>query len=254
MQDVRGRYASDGEFTRATRSSRTATGRAAEQPSSPGLGRSGRHVRAFVPLRDAVACRRDGAARGPSVIAGVSRFHYLTEAQERPAGRTRVAPGWRQVQIGAERPNASACLGSCGSPTEAMARTHDRPARSGELMTCSRSADCADLPGGEGAGDRRHEQPSRRPLYRRPWPDDTYERIHADTFHLGGGTTSSPPARCAIRAMLDVAGATGRRPPGCSSDPGPTALTSATRAARLPRRTDVRRPSGYRWAQRRALW
>ncbi len=52
------------------------------------------------------------------------------------------------------------------------------------------------------------------PLYRRPWPNDIYERVRADTFHIGGWYDIF--TRCTLdqySAMREVAERTGRRAP-----------------------------------------
>ena len=52
------------------------------------------------------------------------------------------------------------------------------------------------------------------PLYRRPWPDDTYERVHADTFHIGGWYDFFIAETIRqYTAMREVAAAHGSRPP-----------------------------------------
>lgn len=57
-------------------------------------------------------------------------------------------------------------------------------------------------------------KPLDAPLYRRPWPDDTYERVRADTFHIGGWYDIFTPGTLnQYAAMREVAERTGRRAP-----------------------------------------
>ena len=84
-----------------------------------------------------------------SMIAGVSRFHYLTEAQERPGGAHEGSRlGWLQFQIGADlllrRHGTDAQKLAC-----AMADFGATTARlaSGELLDLLPLRQLADLPG-----------------------------------------------------------------------------------------------------------
>ena len=92
MQDVRGRYASDGEFTPSDQEfddGYDTVQWAAGLPGSDGtVGMFGRSYHSETQWRAAVM--QPPALK--SMVTGVSRFHYSTEAQERPRRRARGRP------------------------------------------------------------------------------------------------------------------------------------------------------------------
>jgi hypothetical protein len=58
---------------------------------------------------------------------------------------------------------------------------------SGELLQELPLRKFADLPGSSmGDAIAALDRAPDAPLYRRAWPADTYERVRADTFHIGG--------------------------------------------------------------------
>ena len=257
MQDVRGRYASDGEFAPSDQEfddGYDTVQWAAGLPGSDGqVGMFGRSYHAETQWRAAVM--EPPALK--SMIAGVSRFHHVTEAQERPGGANEGSRlGWLQFQIGADlllrrhrtEPQELACaMAEFGATTARLA--------SGELLDLLPLRQLADLPGSLMAPViAAMGGPLDTPLYRRPWPDNTYERVHADTFHIGGWYDIFTPG------TLEPVRGDARR----SRAPWPPPAPSARRpldAQLLPRqhrttrlrpqrlRGDPRRP---RWSQRRA--
>ena len=103
MQDVRGRYASDGEFTPSEQEFDDGYDTVAVGGRAPGsdgrVGMFGRSYHSETQWRAAVM--QPPALR--SMVTGVSQFHYTTEAQERPGGAHEGARlGWLQFQIGAD--------------------------------------------------------------------------------------------------------------------------------------------------------
>src|SRR3954447_14076537 len=103
MQDVRGRYASDGEFSPSDQEfddGYDSVQWAAALPGSDGqVGMFGRSYHSETQWR--------AAGMAPpalkSIVTGVSRFHHSTEAPERPGGAHEGSRlGWRQFQIGAD--------------------------------------------------------------------------------------------------------------------------------------------------------
>ena len=217
MQDVRGRYASDGEFAPSDQEFEDGYDTvqwAAGLPGSDGqVGMFGRSYHAETQWRAAVM--EPPALK--SMIAGVSRFHHVTEAQERPGGANEGSRlGWLQFQIGADlllrrhrtEPQELACaMAEFGATTARLA--------SGELLDLLPLRQLADLPGSLMAPViAAIGGPLDTPLYRRPWPDNTYERVHADTFHIGGWYDIFTPGTLSqYEAMRDVAERHGRRPP-----------------------------------------
>jgi putative CocE/NonD family hydrolase len=217
MQDVRGRYASDGEFAPSDQEfddGYDTVQWAAGLPGSDGqVGMFGRSYHAETQWRAAVM--EPPALK--SMIAGVSRFHHVTEAQERPGGANEGSRlGWLQFQIGADlllrrhrtEPQELACaMAEFGATTARLA--------SGELLDLLPLRQLADLPGSLMAPViAAIGGPLDTPLYRRPWPDNTYERVHADTFHIGGWYDIFTPGTLSqYEAMRDVAERHGRRPP-----------------------------------------
>jgi putative CocE/NonD family hydrolase len=217
MQDVRGRYASDGEFVPSDQEfddGYDSVQWAAALPGADGqVGMFGRSYHSETQWRAAVT--RPPALK--SIVTGVSRFHYSTEAEERPGGAHEGARlGWRQFQIGADallrqhRGNPDALARAMADYSATAARL-----ASGELLSALPLRRLAELPGSM-MGDviTAMDRPLDAPLYRLAWPEDTYERVHADTFHIGGwydifttGTLNQ------YRAMAEVAERTGRRTP-----------------------------------------
>jgi putative CocE/NonD family hydrolase len=217
MQDVRGRYASDGEFTPSDQEfddGYDTVAWAAGLPGSNGtVGMFGRSYHSETQWRAAVM--QPPALR--SIVTGVSRFHASTEAHERRGGAHEGDRlGWLQNLIGPDL-LARRHRGDPAALARAMAEYGAATARlaSGELFATLPLRRLADLPGGMMAeaiaGMRR---PLDAPRYRRPWPPDPYARVHADTFHIGGwydiftGGTLDQYA-----AMRDVAERAGRRAP-----------------------------------------
>jgi uncharacterized protein len=217
MQDVRGRYASDGEFTPSEQEfddGYDAVQWAAGLPGSDGsVGMFGRSYHSETQWRAAVT----QPAALKSIVTGVSRFHYLLEAQERPGGAHEGARlGWMQLLIGADV-LARRHRGDPEGLARAMAEWGDVGARlaSGELFEVLPLRQLADLPGSMmGTVVAAMGKPLDAPLYRRPWPDDTYERVRADTFHIGGWYDIFTPGTLnQYAAMREVAERTGRRVP-----------------------------------------
>jgi putative CocE/NonD family hydrolase len=217
MQDVRGRFASDGEFTPSDQEFDdgydTVAWAAGLAGSNGAVGMFGRSYHSETQWRAAVTA--PPALR--SIVTGVSRFHAATEAQERRGGAHEGDRlGWLQNLIGPDL-LARRHRGDPAALARAMAEYGAATARlaSGELFATLPLRRLADLPGGMMAdaiaGMRR---PLDAPRYGRPWPSDPYARVHADTFHIGGwydiftGGTLDQYA-----AMRDVAGRTGRRAP-----------------------------------------
>lgn len=217
MQDVRGRYASDGEFTPSEQEfddGYDTVQWAATLPYSDGqVGMFGRSYHSETQWRAAVM--RPPALR--SMVTGVSRFHYSTEAQERPGGAHEGARlGWRQFQIGADL-LVRRHRGDPDGLARAMAGFAATTARlaSGQLLAHLPLRELADLPGSM-MGDviAAMRRPLDAPLYQRPWPADTYARVQADTFHIGGWYDIFTPGTLSqYAAMREVAERTGRRPP-----------------------------------------
>jgi putative CocE/NonD family hydrolase len=209
MQDVRGRYASDGEFTPSDQEFEDGYDSvewAGALPGSDGqVGTFGRSYHSETQWRAAVM----EPPSLTSMVTGVSRFHYSTEAQERPGGAHEGGRlGWLQFQIGTDAllrrhrvdPDALA---------RAMAEFSATTARlaSGELLDVLPLRQLAGLPGSMmGSVIDAMSAPLDTPLYRRPWPADTYERVHADTFHIGGWYDIFTPGTLSqYEAMRNVA-------------------------------------------------
>jgi putative CocE/NonD family hydrolase len=217
MQDVRGRYASDGEFVPSDQEfddGYDSVQWAAGLPGADGsVGMFGRSYHSETQWRAAVT--QPPALK--SIVTGVSRFHYSVEAQERPGGAHEGARlGWMQFLIGADR-LARRHRGDPDGLARALAELGGTSARlaSGELFEVLPLRRLADLPGSMmGTVLRAMGDPLDAPLYRRPWPDDIYERVHADTFHIGGWyDIFTPGTLTQYEAMRDVAERTGRRGP-----------------------------------------
>jgi uncharacterized protein len=217
MQDVRGRYASDGEFTPSDQEfedGHDTVQWAAALPWSDGrVGMFGRSYHSETQWRAAVM--QPPALH--SMITGVSRFHHSIEAQDRPGGAHEGARlGWRQFLIGADqlaRRHRDDPAGLARA-SAAFGATSARLA-SGELLAHLPLRELADLPG-SAMGDvvAAMRRPPDAPLYQRPWPTDTYERVHADTFHIGGWYDIFTPGTLGqYEAMRTVAERTGPRPP-----------------------------------------
>jgi len=217
MQDVRGRYASDGEFIPSEQEfddGYDAVQWAAGMPGSDGtVGMFGRSYHSETQWRAAVT--QPPALK--SMVTGVSRFHYSTEAQERPGGAHEGARlGWVQQLIGADvlarryRADREALAGALAELGETSARL-----ASGELFEALPLRRLADLPGSTmGPVVEAMSRPPDAPLYRRPWPDDLYERVRAETFHIGGWYDIFTPGTLAqYAAMREIAERTGRRVP-----------------------------------------
>src|SRR3954462_2160370 len=124
-----------------------------------------------------------------SMVTGVSGFHYSSESQERPGGAHEGSRlGWMQFQIGAEA-LVRRYRGDAEGLAEAMADFGSTTARvgSGEPLEVPPLRRLQDLPGSM-MGDvvEAMSRPLDAPLYQRPWPSDTYERVRADSFHVGG--------------------------------------------------------------------
>jgi putative CocE/NonD family hydrolase len=217
MQDVRGRYASDGEFTPSEQEFEDGFDSvewAAGLPGSDGqVGTFGRSYHSETQWRAAVM--EPPALK--SMVTGVSRFHYAIEAQERPGGAHEGSRlGWPQFQIGAD----ALLRRHRADPVKlarAMAEFGVTTARlaSGELLDLLPLRQIADLPGSMmGSVVAAMSGPLDAPLYRRPWPADTYERVHADTFHIGGWYDIFTPGTLSqYEAMRDVAERRGQRVP-----------------------------------------
>ncbi len=209
MQDVRGRYASDGEFTPSDQEiddGYDSVEWAAALPGSDGqVGTFGRSYHSETQWRAAVT----EPPALMSMITGVSRFHYSTEAQERPGGAHEGGRlGWLQFQIGADAllrryrgdpEGLAAAMTEYGATTARLA--------SGELLELLPLRQLAKLPGSMmGSVIDAMSAPLDAPLYRTPWPVDTYERVHADTFHIGGWYDIFTPGTLSqYEAMRDVA-------------------------------------------------
>src|SRR4051794_11969854 len=217
MQDVRGRYASDGEFTPSDQEfddGYDSVQWAAALPGSDGqVGMFGRSYHSETQWRAAVMA----PPALKSMVTGVSRFHYSTEAQERPGGAHEGSRlGWMQFQIGADA-LARRFRGDPEGLARAMAEFGPTTARlaSGELLETLPLRRLADLPG-SAMGDviDAMSRPLDAPLYRRPWPADTYDRVNADTFHIGGWyDIFTPGTLTQYEAMRNVTARTGRRVP-----------------------------------------
>jgi uncharacterized protein len=217
MQDVRGRYASDGDFTPSDQEFEDGYDSvewAAALPGSDGqVGTFGRSYHSETQWRAAVM--EPPALK--SLVAGVSRFHYSTEAQERPGGAHEGGRlGWLQFQIGTDAllrrhrtdPDKLArAMAQFGATTARLA--------SGELLDVLPLRQLAGLPGSMmGPVIDAMSAPLDAPLYRRPWPTDTYDRVHADTFHIGGWYDMFAPGTLSqYAAMRDVAVRRGLRVP-----------------------------------------
>lgn len=152
-----------------------------------------------------------------SMVSGVSRSHYSIEAQDRPGGAQEGSRlGWMQFQIGADL-LARRHRGDHEGLARALAALGEVNARlaSGELLEVLPLRQLADLPGSMmGSVVAAMGKPLDAPLYRRPWPDDTYERVRADTFHIGGWYDIFTPGTLdQYGAMRAIAERTGRRVP-----------------------------------------
>jgi len=217
MQDVRGRYASGGKFTPSDQEFEDGYDSVQWAAGLPGfdggVGMFGRSYHSETQWRAAVT----GPPALRSIVTGVSRFHYSTEAQERPGGAHEGARlGWMQLLIGGDLlqrrhrgdPEALArALAEWGAASGRLA--------SGELFDVLPLRRLADLPGSMmGSVVAAMGHPLDAPLYRRPWPEDTYERVRADTFHIGGWYDIFTPGTLnQYEAMRGVAERTGRREP-----------------------------------------
>ena len=225
MQDVRGRYASDGVFEPGEcefDDGYDTVQWAAALPGSNGrVGMWGRSYHAETQWR--AAAEQPPALH--SMFSGVSKSHHAFEGEERPGGAHEGSRlGWRQVQIGAEEVRRRYVSDPAGL-NEALAQYAQTTARlvSGELTDQLPLRRLRDLPGGMMAPViDAMDQPAHAPLDQRAgdrvrqrgeWPAD-YSRITTDTFHLGGwydiflaGTLAQ------YRAMVVAAGETRRRPP-----------------------------------------
>jgi uncharacterized protein len=217
MQDVRGRYASDGEFTVSEQEfddGYDSVQWAAGLPGADGrVGMFGRSYHAETQWRAAVM--RPPALK--SIVTGVSKSHHVIEAEERPGGAHEGSRlGWRQFQVGADE-LLRRYRGDPDALARAMADYADTSSRlaSGELLCTLPLRRLADLPGSV-MGDviTTMDQPLDAALFQRPWPADMYQRVQADTFQIGGwydiflaGTLNQ------YRAMAEIADRTGRRPP-----------------------------------------
>jgi putative CocE/NonD family hydrolase len=217
MQDVRGRYASDGEFAASDQEFDDGYDSVQWTAGLPGangrVGMFGRSYHSETQWRAAVM--QPPALK--SMVTGVSKVHHVIEAEERPGGAHEGSRlGWRQFQIGADA-LARRHRGNPDALARAMAEYADTSGRlaSGELLSAVPLRRLADLAGSM-MGDviAAMDQPLDAPLYQRPWPADMYERVQADTFQIGGwydifltGTLNQ------YRAMAEVAERTGRRSP-----------------------------------------
>jgi putative CocE/NonD family hydrolase len=152
-----------------------------------------------------------------SIVTGVSKFHDNIEAEERRGGAHEGDRlGWLQFQIGADR-LARRHRGDQEGLARAMAEYGGTTAKlaSGELYGVLPLRTIAELPGSMiGSALAAMGRPLDAPLSRRPWPSDLYERVQADSFHIGGwydiflaGTLSQ------YQAMRDVSERAGRRVP-----------------------------------------
>jgi putative CocE/NonD family hydrolase len=217
MQDVRGRYASDGDFDPGVHEFEDGYDTvqwAAGLPGSNGrVGTWGRSYHAETQWRAAVT----GPPALRSMVLGVSKFHYNLEAQERPGGAHEGSRlGWYQFQIGAEalRRRWIDDPARAAEEQRLLAETTARLA-SGELFDLLPLRQLGDLPGSVlGEVIAAMDRPPDAPLNRRPWPSDTYDVVRADTFHIGGwydiftkGTLDQ------YQAMAAAAARSRRRPP-----------------------------------------
>lgn len=223
MQDVRGRYSSDGIFQPSTQEfddGYDSVQWAARLPGSTGrVGTFGRSYHAETQWRAAVM-------RPPALsnmVSGVSKFHHSTEAEERPGGTHEGSRlGWWQFLIGADQ-IARRYRGDPAALADAMAEFEAVAARlaTGELLQSLPLRALADLRGSMmGEVIAAMDRPLDAPLDDRPWPPDLYERIDADTFHIGGwydiftmGTLQQ------YQAMARIAERDGRRPPHLLMEP-----------------------------------
>ena len=217
MQDVRGRYASDGDFVPSDQEfddGYDSVQWAAGLPGADGgVGMFGRSYHSETQWRAAVT--QPPALK--SIVTGVSRFHYSIEAEERPGGAHEGSRlGWLQLLIGADL-LARRHRGDAAGLARALAESGETSARlaSGELFEVLPLRRLAELPGSMmGAAVAAMGNPLDAPLYGRPWPDDIYERVGADTFHIGGWFDIFTPGTLnQYEAMRDVAERTGRRAP-----------------------------------------
>ena len=189
MQDVRGRYASDGDFDPGVHEFEDGYDTvqwAAGLPGSNGrVGTWGRSYHAETQWRAAVT----GPPALHSMVIGVSKFHYNVDAQERPGGAHEGSRlGWYQFQVGAEALRRRFLDDPDGAAEEQrlLAETTAQLA-SGELFDLLPLRQLGDLPGSTmGEVIAAMDQPPDAPLNRRPWPADMYEVVRADTFHIGG--------------------------------------------------------------------
>ena len=217
MQDVRGRYASDGDFDPGVHEFEDGYDTvqwAAGLPGSNGqVGTWGRSYHAETQWRAAVT----GPPALQSMVLGVSKFHHNLEAQERPGGAHEGSRlGWYQVQIGADALRRHWVDDPAGAAEEQrlLAETTAQLA-SGELFDLLPLRQLGDLPGSMmGEVIAAMDRPPDAPLNRRLWPADMYEAVRADTFHIGGwydiftrGTLDQ------YQAMAAAAARSHRRPP-----------------------------------------
>ncbi len=217
MQDVRGRYASDGVFDPADQELEDGYDTvewAARLPGADGrVGTWGRSYHAETQWRAAVT----GPPALHSMVAGVSKVHHDREGQEWPGGALdadRLA--WHQIQIGPEalRRRWAGDPARAAEEQRQLAETTARLTR-GELFDLRPLRALAELPGSWMADPiAAMDRPPDAPLNRTSWPADAYDLIAADTFHIGGwydiflrGTLDQ------YAAMAAAAARSGRRPP-----------------------------------------
>ena len=180
MQDVRGRYASDGDFDPGVHEFEDGYDTvqwAAGLPGSDGrVGTWGRSYHAETQWRAAVT----GPPALRSMVVGVSKFHYNLEAQERPGGAHEGSRlGWYQFQIGADalRRHWIDDPARAAEEQRLLAETTARLA-SGELFDLLPLRQLGDLPGSVmGEVIAAMDRPPDAPLNRRPWPADTYDLV-----------------------------------------------------------------------------
>jgi putative CocE/NonD family hydrolase len=223
MQDVRGRYASDGDFEPGVHEFEDGYDTvqwAAKLPGSNGrVGTWGRSYHAETQWRAAVT----GPPALHSMALGVSKFHYNVEAQERPGGTHEGSRlGWYQFQVGAEALRRRFLNNPARAAEEQrlLAETTAQLA-SGELFDLLPLRQLGDLPGSTmGEVIAAMDQPPDAPLSRRPWPADTYDLVQVDTFHIGGwydiflrGTLDQYQAMAAVAAPRKDQHRSQRRPP-----------------------------------------
>jgi uncharacterized protein len=216
IQDVRGRYTSDGDFDPGVHEFKDGYD-TVQWAAVARLQRAGWHVGSLLPRRDAVARCRHRAAGAPE--HGAPRL----EVPPQPGGPGAAGGsprgsrlGWYQVQIGADalRRRFLDSPARAAEEQRLLAETTARLA-SGELFDLLPLRQLGDLPGSMmGEVIAAMDRPPDAALNRRPWPADTYEVVRADTFHIGGwydiftrGTLDQ------YQAMAAAAARSHRRPP-----------------------------------------